>query len=113
MRMKTFLALYMAPVESFAEWMKMPPEQQKSGMEAWTTWMQEHERSFVEEGAQLGTTTRVTAEGVSDVKNEIGGYSIVQAASAKDAVKIFDDSPHLQMSGAWVELMECLPMPSP
>lgn len=108
--MKKFMALYMAPVEMFEQWMKTPPEEQKEGMENWTKWMKSNAKFFVDEGAPLGKTKRVSANGVSDTKNEIGGYSIVQAESADEAAKIIKSSPHLSMEGTWVELIECAPM---
>ncbi|OGG64852.1 hypothetical protein A3J11_02405 [Candidatus Kaiserbacteria bacterium RIFCSPLOWO2_02_FULL_55_12] len=111
--MKKFMALYMAPVAEFERLMSMPPEQQGADMEKWTQWMKKNERSFIDAGAPLGKTKRITTKGVSDVKNEIGGYSIVQAESAADAAKLFEQSPHFTMaSNAWIEVIECMPMPT-
>jgi len=47
------------------------------------------------------------------MKNGIGGYSVVQAESQDVAAKLFGkDHPHLQMMpGAWVEVVEIMPMP--
>jgi len=48
----------------------------------------------------------------SDTKNEIGGYSIVQAVSPDAATKLFGkDHPHLQVPGAWIEIIEIMPIP--
>jgi hypothetical protein len=88
------------------------PEQQKKGMDAWMKWMGDHKASIVEGGAPLGKTKRVDSKGTSDTKNDIGGYSIVQAETADDAAKLFDkDHPHLQMPGAWVEIIEVRHIP--
>jgi hypothetical protein len=39
-------------------------------------------------------------------------YSIVQAASHDAAAKMFGkDHPHLQMPGAWIEIVEIMPIP--
>jgi hypothetical protein len=61
----------------------------------------------------LGKTKRVDANGAKDTKNGIGGYSVVQADSHEAAAKLFGkDHPHLQMMpGAWVEVVEIMPMP--
>ena len=59
------------------------PEQQKKGMQGWIKWMGDNQPSLVDGGAPLGKTSRVDAKGVSDTKNGIGGYSIVQADNAK------------------------------
>ena len=61
----------------------------------------------------LGKTKRVDAKGSTNTKNEIGGYSIVQADSHDAAAKVFGkDHPHLQIPGAWIEIIEVMPMPA-
>ena len=111
--MKKFLVLYMANSAEFERMMQnSTPEQQKKGMEAWMKWMGDNQASLVDGGAPLGKTKRVDAKGASDAKNDIGGYSVVQADSADAATKIIGkDHPHLQMPGAWVEVIEIMPMP--
>jgi hypothetical protein len=89
------------------------PEQQKKGMGGWMKWMEKHKKSIVEGGAPLGKTKRVDAKGASNTKNDVGGYSIVQAASHDAAAKLFGkDHPHLKMMpGAWIEIVEIMPIP--
>ena len=56
--------------------------------------------------------SRVDAKGVSETKNGIGGYSIVQADNAEAATKLFGkDHPHLQMPGGWIEVIEIMHIP--
>ena len=111
--MNKFMVLYMANGAEFEKMMKTStPEQQKKGMEGWMKWMGDHKASIVEGGAPLGKTKRVDSKGASDAKNDIGGYSIVQAETADDAAKLFGkDHPHLQMPGAWVEIIEVRHIP--
>ena len=111
--MKKFVALYMASGPQFEKMMKdSTPEQRKKGMEAWIKWMNANKASVVEGGAPLGKTKRVDSNGASNSKNEVGGYSIVQAESHDAATKLFGkDHPHLQMPGAWIEIMEIMPLP--
>jgi len=111
--MKKFMILYMAPSASFEKAMKdATPEQMKSGMEAWMTWINANKASLVDGGAPLGKTKRVDLKGASDAKNEVGGYSIVQAETHDAAARLFDNKhPHLQMPGAWVEITEIMPVP--
>ena len=115
--MKKFMVLYKASSADFEKMMQMmqnsTPEQQKKGMEAWGKWMQANQKSLVDGGAPLGKTKRVDSKGVSDTKNDIGGYSVVQADSPDAAAKIFSGGhPHLQMMpGAWIEVTEIMPMP--
>ena len=111
--MKKFVVLYMASSADFEKMMKnSTPEQQQKGMDAWMKWMNKHKKSLVDGGAPLGKTKRVDAKGASNTKNSVGGYSIVQAASHDAAGKLFDkDHPHLQMPGAWIEIVEIMPIP--
>jgi hypothetical protein len=111
--MKKFLALYMADAAEMADMMKnSTPEQRKQGMGAWMKWMEDHKASLVDRGAPVGKTKRVDANGVKDAKNDVCGYSIVQASSADEAAKIFGkDQPHLQMPSGSVEIIEILEVP--
>jgi len=112
--MKRFMVLYMASDADFEKMMKTSTaEQQKKGMDAWMKWMSKHNKSFVDGGAPLGKTKRVDAKGASNTTNGVGGYSIVQAQSHGAAAKIFGkDHPHLKMMpGAWIEIVEIMPMP--
>ena len=110
--MKKFMAIYMASGADFERMMKnSTPEQRNKGMEAWMKWMNENKASIVEGGAPLGKTKRADATGTSDTKNNIGGYSIVQAESHAAAAKLFGkEHPHLQMPGALVEILEIMPL---
>jgi hypothetical protein len=111
--MKKFVVLYMASRADFEKMMEnSTPEQQKKGMDAWMKWMDANKSSIVDGGAPLGKPKRVDSNGASNTKNEIGGYSIVQAESPDAATKLFGkDHPHLQMPGAWIEIIEIMPIP--
>jgi hypothetical protein len=113
--MKKFVALYLAPASAIAQMKeqmkKMSPEQAKVGMDMWMKWAKQHEKSIVELGAPLGKTKRLLANGTSDTKNDITGYSIVQADSHEGAAKLFDGNPHFHISGASIEVLECMPIP--
>src|SRR5689334_18237952 len=109
--MKKFLVLYMVSAADFENMMKnATPEQQQKGMDAWMKWMEQNKTSLVDGGAPLGKTKRADAQGVSSTRNELGGYSIVQARSHDEAAKLFGkDHPHLHMPGAWIEIVEIMP----
>lgn len=116
--MKRFLAVYVGSLESpaFKQWNAMPEaerkKRQRSGMDAWMQWGKEHEASIVDQGAPLGKTKRAGANGVSDTKNMMSGYVIVEAESHEAAARMFLDHPHFAIfPGQSVEIMECLPMP--
>lgn len=102
----------MAPLPSFDKAMKAPPETMKTSMDEWNAWMKKHEKSMVDSGAPLGKVMRVNKNGTSNIRNMIGGYSIVEAESLEAAAKIFEGSPHLSMmDDGWIEVIECVPMP--
>jgi hypothetical protein len=111
--MRKFMVLYMASKAEFEKMMKnSTPEQHQKGMEAWMKWMNENKTSLVDSGAPLGKTKRVDSNGASNTKNEIGGYSVVQAESHDSAAKMFGkEHPHLQVPGAWIEIVEIMPLP--
>jgi hypothetical protein len=110
--MKKFMAIYMAPIEKMEEMMKnSTPESKKREMDLWMAWMESKKASLVESGAPLGKTKRATSGGVTDVRNEIGGYTIVQAETHEEATKLFMDNPMLMgMPEASVDVMEIMPM---
>jgi hypothetical protein len=106
------MVLYMANPADFERMMKeSTPEQQEKGMEAWRGWMTKNQASLADGGAPLGKTKRVDAKGTSDTRNGIGGYTIVQAESADAASRLFADHPHIQMPGAWIEIVEIRQIP--
>jgi hypothetical protein len=114
--MKKFVAIYLGSATALAQWKatddQKRKEQEKAGMHAWMKWVKENEASIVDLGSPLGKTKRISAEGISDTKNEITGYTIVQAESHEAAAELFANHPHFMIfPGDSVEVMECLPMP--
>ncbi len=109
--MKKFFVIYKAPIEEFTKAMQqMTPEDQEASKKEWWAWMEKHKGDMVDGGAPVGKTKAVTREGVRDIKNDIGGYSIVQAESHEAAAKIFEDSPHLKRMNGSIEVMEIMEM---
>lgn len=109
--MKKFLVIYGMPAAAMAEMMKnSSPEEHKKGMDEWKQWMEANKDSFVDMGAPAGKNTRVTNEGATEVSNEIGGYSVMQAESKEDLIKVLAGNPHYNMPGAYIEVMESVAM---
>ena len=80
----------MASGADFERMMRNSTQEQRSkGMEAWMKWMNDNKASILEGGAPLGKTRRADAVDVSDTKNNIGGYSIVQAETHDAVAKLF------------------------
>jgi hypothetical protein len=109
--MEKFFALYLTPVGEMEKMMaNAKPADMQKGMAEWQKWMDSLGESMVEMGAPLGKTKRVTADGVSDVKNEVGGYSIVQAASHEAAADLMKGSPHFHIPGAYIDVLKIVEM---
>jgi hypothetical protein len=108
--MKKFLALYMAPASVLEEWKKTPADKKSAAedkmQQEWKDWTGKHKNMFVDMGAGAGKTKRVTEQGISDTRNDIMLYAIVQAESQEAAAQSFADHPHLQIPKASIELVD-------
>jgi len=109
--MKKFLVLYKAPTASFEQMMKATPEQQKAGMEAWMAWAGKAAGTIVEMGAPLGKSLRVTPKEVSPIKNDLGGYSILQGESKEAVAETLKGHPHFMTPDGFLEIIEIMPVP--
>ena len=93
-------------------WTENHASAEKAGMEAWSKWATGQSESIVDQGSPLGKTKRISKLGISDTKNELAAYTIVQAESHEAAAKLFENHAHFTIfPGDSVEVMECLPMP--
>ncbi len=71
-----------------------------------------HQKSVVQTGGPLGKTKKVNPQGISDTRNVMTGYVVVQAESHDAAAKLFVNHPHFTIfPGDSIEVMECLPIP--
>lgn len=116
--MKNFLAIYTGSASSAerAAWDRLSEEErgrrQAAGMKAWMEWVERHRADIVEGGGPLGKTKRITATGISDIRNNMAAYVIVRAESQEAAARLFERHPHFAIfPGDGVEVMECLPIP--
>jgi hypothetical protein len=112
--MKRFLVTYLAPVSVVDDWKKTDPAKRKPAEEKmqadWKKWMSEHSTMFVDTGAGVGKTKRVTGQGDADTRNDIMLYAIVEAESHDAAVKAFHNHPHLTIPQSSIEVMEINPL---
>lgn len=116
--MKKFMAVYIGTataLEKFQQRFQDPEQckaQEKAGIEAWRKWAGAHQESIVDIGTSLGKTKRISAQDISDIRNNLVAYTIVQAESHEAAAKLFENHPHFTIfPGDSVEVMECLPLP--
>ena len=117
--MKKFLAVYIGTQAAFEQYQRSFPDPQqravreKEGMAAWGEWVAKRGKSIVDTGAPLGRTKRIGKDGVSDIRNNLTAYTIVQAESHEAAARLFEQHPHFTIfPGDSIEVMECLPIPN-
>jgi len=109
--MKKFLALYRMDMEAMKKMMEnTTKEQRDAGMAEWGAWMAAHKADMADMGGPVGKNTKVTPDGASEMSNDLGGYTVVQAESKEAAVALLKDCPHFKMPGATVDLMEVVSM---
>jgi hypothetical protein len=116
--MKNFLAVYTGSSSSkqMSNWNALSEAERKqreqSGMKAWGDWMAKHHAAVVVSGGPLGKTKRIDPSGISDTRNNLAGYVVVQAESHDAAARMFENHPHFAIfPGESVEIMEVLPIP--
>ncbi len=116
--MKKYLAIYTGSksAEKMKKWQAMSDDERnkkiKDGMTAWTNWVEKNKVSIIDNGGPLGKTKQIDASGISDIKNLMTGFTLVEAESHEAAAKLFVDHPHfLIFPGDAIEIMECLPLP--
>jgi len=114
--MKQFLAVFTGHPTSFEKWMSMDEATRKAreeaGMKAWNDWQVRNAARITVDGGPLGRTKRVTAEGIADTRNHLGGFVVIKAESQDEAARLFEGHPHFTMfPGDGVEVMEIMPIP--
>lgn len=111
--MTKFLVTYQMPHSGLDEWMKTPEAERKqleAQMKAeWDVWLENH-KSAILETAGVGKPKRITKDGVTDERNDLMMYSMVEAESPEAAAKMFEGHPHFGIPGAWIEVMNTNPM---
>ena len=107
--LKKFLVLYLVPADVMADWAKTDPATRKPAEEKmqaeWRRWMGEHAKIITVTEAG-GKTKVISPAGISDTKNEIMLYSIVEAETHDLAAKAFANHPHLTIPQASIQVME-------
>ena len=98
--------------ESRADMSEETKQKMKEGMMAWGKWVEDHKSAIVNDGSPLGKTKKVDTSGVSDIKNDIGAWVVVQAESHDEAAQMFVGHPHYTIfPGERIEIMECIDIP--
>jgi hypothetical protein len=110
--MKKFFVTFSIPAASIQEWMASVDEatrkeQTEKMMQEWNDWMAAHAGAILDKGLPLGKTKRVDVSGVTDTKNDLNWYLVVEAESHEAAADMFKDHPHIkEIPSAYVEVMD-------
>lgn len=114
----TFLAVFLGSKTSkkWAAWNALPEAERKAretrGIAGWKAWVEKHHGAIVAMGGPLGKTKKVDSQGITDISNAMGAFTVVRAASHEAAAKMFEDHPHFSIfPGESVEIMPVLPIP--
>lgn len=84
----------------------------RQGMQAWMGWMEQHSDAVVFQGGPLGRTKKVSKSGVADIRNNVAGIVVVEAADHEAAARMFEGHPHFSIfPGDGVEVMPVMPIP--
>ena len=112
--MKKFLILYNAPVDAMTQAAGASPKQQAKGMEAWMQWAKKAGAHLVEMGSPLTNARQLSSEGkITSVKNQIVGYSILEAENMDGAIALLNGHPHVSgwSVDATIEIEESMALP--
>lgn len=114
----TFLAVFLGSKTSakWAAWDALPEAERlakgQQGMAAWKAWVEKHQAAIVAMGGPLGKTKKVDDNGIADISNAMGAFTVVRAPSHEAAAKLFENHPHFAIfPGEAVEVMPVLPIP--
>jgi hypothetical protein len=115
--MKRFLAVFTGSPNAMSqcETLSEPERKQREaqGITAWKKWVTDNQRSIVEMGGPLSRTKLVGKSGISDIRNNLAAFTVVEAESQEAAARMFLDHPHFTVfPGEGVEVMEVLPIPA-
>ncbi|MGD9659552.1 MAG: hypothetical protein AB7U61_18250 [Methylocystis sp.] len=114
----TFLAIFLGSKTSprMAAWnaISEAERQQKTqeGIAAWKEWVEKNQAAIVVMGGPLGKTKRISSNGIEDIGNAMGAFTLVNADSHEAAAKLFENHPHFtHFPGESIEVMPVLPIP--
>lgn len=115
--MKKYLCVFTGSPNAMTAWQVLPEDErlrrQTQGIAAWKKWAEDHASNIVEMGGPLSKTKLVSKGGISDIRNNLAAFVIVEAESQEAAAQMFIQHPHFTIfPGEGVEVMEVLPVPA-
>lgn len=104
------MVLYLTPPTVIDEQRKEEPETRKAAEKAmqseWSAWMSKHRAMFVDIGAGVGKTRKVTSTGTSTARTDVTLYAVVRADSHAAASGPFESHPYLKIPQSAIEVIE-------
>lgn len=90
---------------------KPSPAQMQAMYESFNAWREKFQANLGDLGGRLGASRLVTAEPAPDgpfveIKELVGGYMVVTAATLEEAIEVTRGCPGLVRSGSAVEIIE-------
>src|SRR6185437_1254970 len=104
-----YMVLYRSSVSAADQMADADPEARQAGMELWMNWAGRVGGAMADMGSPLGSVATVTATGPSTraTRPFIGGFSVLEADSVEEVIKLLDDHPHLHAPGdPTIEVLE-------
>ena len=110
--MKKFIVLYHASMDAATKMGSASPEEMKKGMEPWMAWAKKCGPGLVDMGTPLANGQKITKKGTFPSDKDVVGYSVLQANSMEEAVKMLKEHPHLDWTDSCeVEVHESMSLP--
>jgi hypothetical protein len=114
--MPNYLAVYVGSPAATSAWDSLSEgeRQQRTtqALAAWHQWATDHAGSIVDMGGPLSKTKLVNKAGISDIRNNLGAFTVIRADSQEAAARLFVNHPHFTLfPGEGVEVMEILAIP--
>jgi hypothetical protein len=109
--MEKFFVTFSMPAATIQNWMASVDEatrKQQTGdmMQKWNEWLEQHASQVVDKGLPLGKTKRVSSQGITDTKNELNFYIIVEAESHEAAAELLRTHPQIAIiPETYIEVM--------
>ncbi len=94
--MKKFIVFYNSNTSAMAKMAESTPEEKTEGMNLWMAWKDSAGDKLVEFGSPLKPGQKLLAGQKEQAsRNEINGYSIIQAENLDEAKSLLKNHPHL------------------
>ena len=110
--MAKYMVLYNSTVSASERMANASQEEMNASMAEWIKWRDDASQTTkVDFGMPLQAVSRIGSDGVTDSDSQASGYSFLEGDSKDAIVELLKSHPHLKSPGAYIELLELLPMP--